>query len=464
MDEINFWSAARTRDAIVSGDVGIGEVTDAHLARHEATHDALNAIVSVSDDIAAQTGRLEALAPEECGPLHGVPVTIKVNVDVESGPNTNGVAAFADMRCAEDSPLVANLRKAGAVILARTNTPEFSLRFFTSNPLHGITRNPWDATLTPGGSSGGAASSLAAGVGTIAHGNDLGGSLRYPAYCCGLSTIRPSMGRVPAFNPSAPAERPPITLQMSVQGPIARSIADVRIGLAAMAGHDARDPMWSAAAASGRTRSGAPRIAVSVDTFGGSTDGSVRDAMARATAAISEAGMEAVEVALPDPERLVELWGQLLCTEVEHMMAPAIREHGSEGIVAVCEAYTARFGTLDLPGYLAACGERTALQRRWAQMFDTVDAVLMPVSLSRPFPNDHDLTGQTTVFEVLEAQRPLYAINLLGLPSVALPTHVDQGGAPSGVQLVGAMHDDWHILDIAERLQDVLGTVGPPSI
>src|SRR5215203_2930111 len=134
-------------------------------------------------------------------------------------PTSNGVLAFRDVVAVEDSPVVANLRRAGAVIMGRTNTPAFSWRWFTDNALHGRTLNPWDAGVTPGGSSGGASAAVAAGIGAIAHGNDIGGSVRYPAYACGVAGLRPSAGRIPAFNPSAAAERPLSSQVLSAQGP-----------------------------------------------------------------------------------------------------------------------------------------------------------------------------------------------------------------------------------------------------
>jgi amidase len=142
---------------------------------------------------------------------------------------TNGVVAFKDHRATDHSPVVANLRRAGAVIIGRTNTPAFSVRWFTENDQHGRTYNPWSRAHTPGGCSGGASSAVAAGMGAIAHGNDLAGSVRYPAYCTGVHGLRPSFGRVPAFLPSAKEERPLSMAMMSVQGPLARHVADLRL-------------------------------------------------------------------------------------------------------------------------------------------------------------------------------------------------------------------------------------------
>ena len=224
------------------------EVTQAHIDRMHAVNPQLNAVVyDMSDSRAGgrEGGRQGARARTgKIGPLHGVPITIKENVDIKGRPTPNGVPASSRSSRPTIRPLVRNFRKAGAIILGQTNTPEFSMRGFTDNPLHGLTLNPWDDEITCGGSSGGAASAVAAGIGTIAHGNDIGGSLRWPAHCCGVATIKPTQGRIPAFNPSATVERPMLASLMSAQGPLARSVADVRLGLEVMSRRDPRDPWW----------------------------------------------------------------------------------------------------------------------------------------------------------------------------------------------------------------------------
>src|SRR3712207_1162844 len=178
----------------------------------------------------------------ELGPLHGVPVAIKVNSDQVGYATTNGVAAFKDTVAAADSPHVANLRRSGAILLGRSNTPAFSYRWFTTNDLHGQTLNPWDGTRTPGGSSGGASAAVASGMVPIAHGNDIGSSVRYPAYACGVVGLRPTVGRVAGLYGPEGAD-PALSVQaMLVQGPLARSVRDVRLGLRGMTGADPRDP------------------------------------------------------------------------------------------------------------------------------------------------------------------------------------------------------------------------------
>src|SRR5215475_13231309 len=180
---------------------------------------------------------------ESVGPLAGVPVTVKVNVDQAGFATTNGLKLQKDAIASVNNPVVENLVKAGAVILGRTNCPAVSYRWFTSNLIHGDTKNPRDPAITPGGSSGGAGAAVAAGIGHIAHGTDIAGSIRYPAYACGVHGLRPTVGRIPAFNPGLP-ERPIGPQISAVSGPLARTIGDIRIALAAMSAYDYRDPWW----------------------------------------------------------------------------------------------------------------------------------------------------------------------------------------------------------------------------
>lgn len=477
MSSVTDLSAAATAEAVRKRELSVTEVTRAHLARAEAVNPRINALTEILAESALETARdIDNAAPgnapgnaggAEAQILRGVPVTTKINVDQAGCVNSNGVPAFKDNLCAHDSAVVKNLKDAGAVIIGRTNTPEFSLRWFTSNPLHGVTKNPWNGALTPGGSSGAGAAAVAAGVGCAAHGNDLGGSLRYPAFCCGVASIRPSMGRVPAYNPGAAVERPPLTQTMSVQGPIARTIADVRLTLRAMAVRSAHDPNWRSAADSGRARTGKITVGYSVNPFGGAAaHPEIESAVNKAVQGLREAGFETVEAPFPNAARAAEVWGELMFAEIRAAMLPAIREHGSAEINRVIDGYAACFRTLDFDALFAVMGERIALQRAAEEMFDKIDLYLMPTSLALPFENDLDFKNPDAVAGVIAAQRPLFAVNLLGLPAAALPTHVAEGAdgaasgpAPAGVQLIGPAMDDWFVLDAAARLEAEIGTV-----
>ena len=192
------WSAAEIAAATQDGSYSAVEITEAAIARMEAVNPDLNAVVeSLADEARSEAAALYASAAPK-GALHGVPVTIKINVDQKGHPTSNGVPAFKDIVASEDSPVVRNLKAAGAVVIGRTNTPEFSFRADTDNPLYGRTYNPWGHHLSAGGSSGGAGSAVMAGIGALAHGNDIGGSLRFPASANGAVTVKPGLGRVPA--------------------------------------------------------------------------------------------------------------------------------------------------------------------------------------------------------------------------------------------------------------------------
>src|ERR1700750_274733 len=222
------------------------DAATAALARLDAVNPKINAVVDHRpEDVLAHARGIDAAIArgEDAGPLAGVPVTVKVNIDQQGFASTNGLKLQRDAIAPANSPVVDNFKKAGAIILGRTNCPAFSYRWFTTNLIHGDTKNPRDPSITPGGSSGGAGAAVAAGIGQIAHGTDIAGSLRYPAYACGVHGLRPTIGRVPAFNPGLPERAIGAQIE-AVSGRLARTIKNIRLSLAAMAARDPRDPWW----------------------------------------------------------------------------------------------------------------------------------------------------------------------------------------------------------------------------
>jgi len=343
-------------------------------------------------------------------------------------------------------------------VIGRTNTPEFSLRWFTDNPLRGLTHNPWREGVTPGGSSGGAAAAVALGIGDIAHGNDLGGSLRYPAYACGVATIRPSLGRVPAYNPSAAEERP-LTLQlMSVQGPIAREVRDVRLGLAAMAQADPRDPWWVPAPLDGPRHAAPIRVAVTKEPAGIACAPGVAAAIEAAAGYLSDAGYAVEERDPPSVAEIAASWRSLLFTDTRVMMEAAIREHGSPDINAVYDGYRASVEGQDLDGHVRALARRTGLLRAWSTFMEDYPLVLAPVSQVPPFPQGEDLKGPERVGQMLDEQSMLYAVNFLGLPAAAVPTGLNDG-VPIGVQVIGQRFREDLCLDAAQAIENAVGVL-----
>jgi amidase len=429
-------TASELAPLIAAGKLSAREATQAALDRIKAVNGAVNAIVqhmpeqalAAADAIDAARARGEAL-----GPLAGVPVTIKVNVDQAGHATTNGVVAFKDIVAAEDAPVVANLRRAGAVIVGRTNTPAFSYRYFTANDLHGRTLNPRNAALTPGGSSGGAAAAAALGMGAIHHGNDLGGSVRYPAYACGVVGLRPSFGRVPSFSTTATEERPMALQLMSVQGPHARGIADLRLALAAMSAADPRDP-WHAPAPLAAPLPHPLRVAYS--TTGASAP--VAASLAQARAWLEAAGVIVEDAEPPHWDEAIALFLGLLGTDARRGMATAVDGYGDAAIRFAFHAFNDRVPGLDLPGYANGLARRTGILRAWQHFLSgPYDALLMPVSREVPFVQDFDLTMEGFA-TIMAANEPLQIINFLGLPGLSVPTATVALGVPLGVQIVSA--------------------------
>src|SRR6185295_13676284 len=239
MSEIWQLPATELAQRIARRQLSSVEVVDAHLARIDAVNPALNAVVRILADEAraeAAAADRKLAAGESVGPLHGVPFTVKENIDMAGLPTTWGVPALAQAVVPVDAPVVERMRAAGAIPIARTNLPDMALRVHTDSSLHGLTRNPWHPGRTAGGSSGGEAAALASGMSPIGLGNDIGGSLRNPATACGIASIKPTLGRFPIAN-TVPAPDGSLTQQlMHVDGPMARTVADLRAALEILAG------------------------------------------------------------------------------------------------------------------------------------------------------------------------------------------------------------------------------------
>src|SRR6202165_2375514 len=335
MEDLWRLSAADIAALIRSRKVSAKEAALAALARLGAVHPKINAVVDHRPaDVLAQAGAIDAAIArnEDVGPLAGVPVTVKVNIDQEGFANTNGLKLQRDVIARSNSPVIDNLRKAGAVILGRTNSPPFSYRWFTTNLIHGDTKNPRDAGITPGGSSGGAGAAVAAGIGHIAHGTDIAGSIRYPAYACGVHGLRPTVGRIPAFNAALP-ERPIGPQISAVSGPLARTIGDLRIALAAMSGKDVRDPWWVPAPLEGPAMP--KRAALCLHPDGLETVAEVRAAVADAGKRLERAGWVGEETAQPPPLReAAELQTRLWLGDGYEAQLDAAEREGDPGALA----------------------------------------------------------------------------------------------------------------------------------
>ena len=455
MEELWRWDAIEIARAVRTRQISSREAVSACLERIEQVNPRVNAVVELRPEeaLAAADAADAAIArAETVGALHGVPVTIKVNVDQQGYATTNGVVAFRDKIATEDSPPVANWRTAGAVFIGRTNTPAFSHRWFTDNDLHGRTLNPRNPGLTPGGSSGGAAAAVASGMGPLAHGNDYGGSIRYPAYACGVVGLRPSLGRVPAFNATHVGERPITAQLMAVQGPLARTARDVRLGLAAMARSDPRDPWWAPAPLEGPQPSRPIRVAMSVDPFGRGVDPAVAGAIQAAAKALSEAEYAVEEVTLPRMNEAAELWRLLVLNDSRRALLPSALEFGDEACRTTLLAMLEHAPKPTFESYTEGLDRRATILREWLRFLDRYPLALLPVSLERPFTQGFDLEGNEAMDRIMGAQDPLFVFNLLGLPGVSVPTSVADD-IPIGVQVVASRFREDLCLAAAEAIE-----------
>jgi amidase len=457
-EELWRWDAVALAEAICARQVSSREATQSVLDRIAEVNPRLNAVVDVLDEegLAGADDADRAVARGEgLGVLHGVPATVKVNVDLAGHATTNGVVALRDLIAEHDSPPARNLKRAGAVIVGRTNTPAFSLRWFTSNDLHGRTLNPFDPEITPGGSSGGAAAAIATGMGAIAHGNDYGGSIRYPAYCCGVVGLRPTTGRVPAYNATALEERGVTAQLMSVQGPIARTVADARLALEALARRDPRDPL--AVPAPLRYDDDAPsRVALFASHPAYEADPEVVDALQQAAAWLADAGCVVEEAAPPDFEEADELWRQLVYDDLRRSVLPAIDGTGDELVRIALRLSMEGRAEWERDAFLAGLARRIAIARSWSLFLERYHVLLLPVSWRKPFAIDEDAHTVERTRSLLAAQSPQLATALLGLPGLAVPTgHSD--GIPTGVQLVATRYREDRCLAAGEVVEQAAG-------
>jgi len=449
-------SAVDIAAAVRRRDISCREVTASVLARIEQLNPQINALAEVlADEALASADAADRLTTRgaELGPLHGVPVSIKINVDQVGHATTNGVVPLRDHIAREDAPAVAHWRSAGAIIVGRSNTATYSSRWFTDNGLHGRTLNPWDAAITPGGSSGGAAAAVASGMGPLAHGNDIGGSIRYPAYACGVLGLRPTVGRVPAYNPSATAERSITPQLMSVQGPLARSIADLRLGYHAMARHDARDPNWAPVPLELPQPAGPIRVALFRSFPGIPADPAVTQALDDAARWLQQAGYEVQDAALPYFAEAAALWRTLTVDDSRRSIIAGVEQHGDEAMQRSQRNLLAGMPETDRDGFLDALARRQGLVRHWSVFLQTYPLVLMPVSWQRPCPQDEDIGTREQARALIDAQSPLLATAALNLPGLSVPTGM-AGGVPIGVQLLAWRFREDLLLQAGQVLED----------
>lgn len=454
-DELWRLDATALTGLIQAGRVSAREAVEAHLARLDAVNPHINAVVRVlADEARAEADRADTRqrAGQPLGPLHGVPITTKINSDQAGCPTDNGVVRFKDLMASEDSPQVGSLRRAGAIVIGRSNAPAMSMRAMTENRLHGRTLNPWNPAVTCGGSSGGAGAALAAGIGAIGQGNDIGGSIRWPAYCNGVVGLRPSPGRVASFNPTSTAPRRMSGQLMAVNGPLARSVRDLRLALAAMAAPDPRDQLWTPAPLVGEPLPRPIRAAIVAEPAGFVVQPPVAAAVRKASKYLAAAGYQTEELEPPDLKRVADLWHPIGLTDLNFSLRAALPDIDDPGLTSFTNNWWELRGGADLNEYLLALAERDALIRRWNLFMETYPIIVMPSCPEPSLPVDLDTQGKEGAARTLDGLSLQLTLPVLGLPGLAVPVG-EHAGQPLGVQIVSRRYREDLCLDAGEIIE-----------
>lgn len=460
--------------AVRTGELKSRELVEHFLARIERHNRALNAVVTLEPERARrEADQVDAAIAkgESLGPLAGVPMTIKDSFEVSGMRTTSGAPLFKDHLPARDATAVARLRAAGAIVLGKSNVPMFCADLQTYNPLFGTTNNPWDLTRTPGGSSGGAAAALAAGLVPIELGSDLGGSIRTPAGFCGVYGHKPTHGLVPQRGhiPGPPGKLSEADL--NVVGPLARSAQDLSLVLDVIAGPiEDRANAYSLRLPPARAqRLRDYRAAAWLDDPAFPVDSGVRVVLESAVETLRQAGLK-VEEARPDVElrACYDLYRSLLDPVVSNGMPLA----GLEGLATSAVESEATFGRNALVrhrDWLNAHETREQLRAKLAEFFTRYDVLLCPIDVLPAFPHLQSGTNLSRTVMVNGQVRPymdLFAWISLAttalLPATVAPVGRTPEGLPVGMQIIGPYLEDRTTLDFAERAADVLGGFTPP--
>jgi amidase len=387
-----------------------------------------------------------------------VPVTIKVNVDQKGKATTNGVTAFADIIAPDDAPFVKNLTSAGAIVIGRTNTPEFSFRATTTNDLYGRTFNPWNDWASSGGSSGGASSAVMSGMGPVAHGNDIGGSLRFPSAATGAVTVKPGLGRTPAWNPSQKAERGMLAQLMSVQGVICRETRDVRLAMRSAITYDPHDPWQAPVPFDGPALEAPVRVAFTKNSYQFELHPAVEKALETARACLMDAGYEVVEVETPDIGEIGEAGYRALMGEVNVLMLDDVRKYGSAEINRIFDEYFELFPPFEGDELLRQMARRSHFIREWNLLLDRYPLVLTPFLPAPTYAWNRDAEGKDGIMEVLGCGIWSFAMNYMGFPAGIISSSMHDE-MPVAVQVVGRRFREDMILDALESVETRVGVM-----
>jgi Asp-tRNA(Asn)/Glu-tRNA(Gln) amidotransferase A subunit family amidase len=446
------------------------DLVDATLARITEQEPSLHSFVHLDADGArgrARAAEAAVLRGDSLGPLHGVPVTIKSNLDAAGWPCPAGSLLRKDYVPQHDAPLVARLRAAGAILLGNTNTPEFLMAYESNNLLTGKTSNPWDLSRTAGGSSGGEAAAIASGCSFGGVGSDGGGSIRVPAHFCGICGLKPTPGRIPStghFPLGAGA-----LSWLGVVGPMARTIADVRTLFEVIAGPDPGDAL-SAPVPLQDAGSVAPLKGLRVGLLESSALGKVspetQSAVDRAALMLADQGCAIEPRKLSGLDRALEVWWFFFGPVVAHLFAPTVTGHEDQlsPILREYFSYAAPESPLTLDAFLSACAQRDDLRAEILGQMRDVPILLSPVCSTPAFVHGAGTYRPGAEQCYRDTMRHSQWLNLVGLPGVSVPIGLSAEGLPIGVQVIGHPHEEELVLAVAEKIEQARGPWQAPPL
>jgi amidase len=455
-------SATDLAKAIRSRQISSQEVIEAHLRRIEAVNPSINAVTVVLGEQALEAAKAADRAVAAGGdlpPFHGVPFTIKGNIDLVGTPTTQGLKALSGAYPRLDAPAVERLKAAGAIPIGRTNLAAFAVRWHCESELWGATVNPWDRSRTPGASSGGDAAALATGMTPLGLGSDGLGSLRWPAQCCGVSVLKPTLGRIPDASSAGP-ELVPIGVQLTVVvGPMARRVADLRAAFEVMAGPSWRDPWSVSAPLRGPDPLKPVHVALVVDPGGHGTTKQVQEGVRKAARALDNAGYVVDEVEPPSIDVAARTLLDMLNTPDIRAEEPTLFQMLPADTVRFLSAFYEVAGDPDPVRTVQSFVIRHSLLRAWGEFQETHPLIVAPIYTDVPFAAGTDLDDDR-VAETIRGMRMAMAVNALGLPAVALPVGIGDG-LPQSVQVIGPRYREDLCLDAAAVVEDRLGIITP---
>lgn len=449
-------SACTLAQKVKQGAVSSLEVVQACLDRIESINPQVNAVVELFADSAleaAEKADQRLRSGKTVGPFHGVPFTVKVNID-QKGRSTNwGVKALDNAIAPKDAPVVERMKRAGGIVIGRTNCPNFGLRQHTESELYGLTKNPWDEKRTCGGSSGGEAVAIATGMSPLGLGNDIGGSLRNPAHCCGITSIKPTQYRVPRHS-MIPNENVPISFQlMAVEGVIAKRVEDLKLGLSIIEGYSPYDPLsLQLDPYSPSTRSKGKRMYIMSEPEGSETEQAIVDAVKRAGTILENNGYERVHKEPPSLLEVYDNWLNFISFDIK-MLYSEMRALCPQKELKYLNHIVAQVKERPIVGHNALLQERLRLMRAYALWFEEVDILLSPTWTQNAFKVGKDIASIEETFETVEQSRCVTLANLLGLPSVVAPCGIAHNSLPVGVLLTGNKLSDYELLEAAKIIE-----------